>query len=493
MKSTITSLGITLAFPFITLADSTLADEGADLLRFSEKANHDTLHGTLISLGDADTLIFKSAEASEPTKFSTKKLRRITLNRGNGKQPLNSPSHVTLINGDVIPGTILTANDQNVTLGTEHLGKLTIPTNTISTISPTPHGGKLLYYGPLNAEEWEKISPPTKTKEEDKERAKKKSKDTPLTDWKFFAGAWYTGTDRERYLVRKDSLSDACKIKFKINWRGSLQCNVAIHADLSPPIDKTEKNNSSNMAATLGKSYVIALSSHSATLYQCTFSGDGAPETIRVGQSYVNINLSRKNEADIEIRTDRSNNTLMLYVNGHFKSKWDLGDKYAAPGNAIAFKNLHYSNSKLRISEILITKWNGMRDSAISMQSTDRDTILLTNGLDRFSGDFQEIKNGNILFKGTFNNDISIPLTSVKEIKLASSKLRKIEDHEDERVVQFYLKPFGRISGIPSAEGGTKTKINSSVIGNLSLDMKYVGIIDFTRQNNLSNFWDENF
>ena len=66
-----------------------------------------------------------------------------------------------------------------------------------------------------------------------------------------------------------------------------------------------------------------------------------------------------------------------------------LGEKYVGKGTALAFKKLPYGNSELRVSEILISQWNGMRDSAQSMQTSERDVILLTNGVDRFSGHIQ--------------------------------------------------------------------------------------------------------
>lgn len=475
--------GVLLALACTAPADPAPTTRGADLLRFTDKANNDTLHGKFVSFGDSGSVIFKSTEAAEPTTFSTEKLHRITLGMGKAEKALAPSSTVTLVNGDIIPGKLVSADGKHIVLDTEHLGQLDIATDAVAAVSPTPHGGKLLYYGPMNADGWKTVPA---AKEEDDESGG--------TDWKFVAGAWYAGTDKGRFLVRENALPDTCKVKFKVAWRGSLYCNIGIHSDLSPP-EKDDGNggSSSNAAAALGKSYMVNLSSHSVSLYQCTFDEKGNPRTDRVGQSQAGTGLSGQSEADIELRIDRPNKNLILYVNGMFKVKWDLGENYFAPGKALAFKTQRYNNSEMRVSDILITRWNGMRDSAGSMQSDARDVVLLTNGLDRFSGSFRHIKDGQVAFRGTFDNDLSIPLGSVQEIRFASGNLRKAPDPEKGGGVSFFLQPFGRISGTPSAGENGRTKLHSAIVGHVSLDMRFVNIIDFSRKNNLLEFWDENF
>ncbi len=498
MNQLITS-SICLTLTLAVHAEPEKNTRGLDLLRFNEKANSDTLHGKFVSFAKSGNLIFKSSEAVEPTTFSTEKLHRITLGNGRATQALTPTSSITLINGDIIPGKITGADNKGVTMDTEHLGQLTFAADTISRISPTPHGGKLIYYGPINTDGWKTIGPPDKkeNKEGDVAELKKEDKqdkeDDKLTDWKFIAGAWYAGTGKERYLVRENALPDTCKVKFKIGWRGSLYCNIGIHADLAPPEYNGKESVTPNMASTLGQSYVISLSSHSASLYSCTFDKDGKPLSSRSENTHISTGLSKNQEAEIELRIDRPNKTLMLYINDSFKTKWNLGESYIAPGSAIAFKNLRYNNSQMRVSDLLITKWNGMRDSAMSMQSEEHDVILLTNGVDRFSGTFKHIKDGKIFFRGTFDNDLAIPTGSVQEIRLASGKLRKIPEDKEDNSVYFHFQPFGRISGIPAADVKGRTKIHSDIVGDVSLDMKYVGIIDFSRQNNLLDFWDDNF
>lgn len=482
--------------PAIAFADSKKPGQNPDMIRFTEQANNDTLHGKFLSFSEKGFVTFKSTEAETPITFSTKKLHRITLSGGRPDTSLTPTSTVTLVNGDIIPGKIIRADTETVVLETEHLGDLSLPFDVIKTIAPTPHGGQLMYYGPLSPAGWEIIQATQTEKENEEESDKEKNDNEDAeedTNWQYAAGAWYTGNkSKDSYLALKDSLQDRCKISFNLAWRGSLYCNIALHADFSPPLHEGQSSKRNNMAATVGKAYVVSLSSHNASLYECTFKEDGEPVTTRVTQNHVNMNLSREGEATIEFRLDRPNKVLMLYSNGNFICKWDLGDEYAGTGNSLGFRNLRHSNTELRLSDVLISKWNGMKDSAQSMQTKKRDVILLTNGVDRFSGTFNHIRDGKVSFQGTFDNNITIALADVQELHIASGKLRQYDDENDQDV-HFYLQPFGRISGVPTADTNGRTKIQSSVVGDVSLDMKYVNLIDFSRQNSLLDFWNENF
>ena len=490
-----------------------------DMLRFS---NNDTLHGNFLSFGKDGTMLWKNPEVKEPIHFSTQKIHRIILNHGQGHQSTGQSSTVTLVNGDVIPGSITSANQKSVILKTDHLGTITLPRDTVSRIAPTPFGGKLLYYGPLNTNGWKTMLPPETKKTDEKAEEKKplvkiedqqedqqedqeedeaqEEKDTNA-DWKHIASAWYSGTDKNRYLTRMDALPDNCRLAFKLGWRGSLYCNIAIHADFDPPVNKGKENDKAqgniqgNMATTVGHAYVVSLSTHSSSLYACSFDKDGNPTSTRIDTdgNRVSLGLSGKEEADFEFRIDRPNKQLLLYLDGNFKTKWDLGDDYAGTGNHLSFRNLRYSNAELRVSDIIISRWNGLKDSAQSMQTPDRDVILLTNGVDRFSGKLNHILDGKVSFRGSYNNDFSIPVDEVQEIHLASNNLRKMPEDVDDKSTYFYIHPYGRISGMPSPGDINSTKLNSNLLGELSLNTRYVNIIDFSHQNSLLDLWDDNF
>ena len=81
----------------------------------------------------------------------------------------------------------------------------------------------------------------------------------------------------------------------------------------------------------------------------------------------------------------------------------------------------------------------------------------------------------------------------MQEIYLASNKLRKVSDDKEGSFAHFYTRPYGRISGIPTADANGTTRIQSDIVSEVSLKMKFVGIVDFSEHNNLLDFWDDNF
>lgn len=487
--------------PFTTLAaaeEKTIVSENKDMLRFS---NYDTLHGSFQGFDAKGALKWQTPESPDPILFSTKKLHRILLNQGMAHASLAYTSSVHLINGDIIPGTITSATQTAVTLDSQHLGSLTIPRNSIKQLNPSPFGGKLFYFGPLNTEGWKTSAPkpkttPKKEKEEptDKAPAKLEPEENKPSDWKYISNAWYAGTDKSRYLVRENALPDQCKLSFTIGWRGSLHANVHLHADFSPPQAKDEELKPSHHSTSFpGRSYKLTLSSNTASLSSISFDENGKPQTNHFNQTRVSLPLNGKDETHIELRLDRTNRSIHLYCDGAFRGKWNLGENYDGKGNHLAFsRSIHYNNSKTRISNIAISDWNGMKDSAQSMSTTKRDIILLNNGVDRFSGTFKNILDGKVHFLGTYQNEMSIPVDEIQQIHLATDD-QASPPEETKEAVYFFVYPYGRITGIPSASEQGHTKLSSDLLGDLELNTSFINIIDFSHKNSLLDLWDDHF
>lgn len=485
--SRITALAL-IAGSASALADTTENPEkSSDLLRFT---NHDTLHGRFIGFGASDTLIWNNPEATGAINFSTSKLHRVVLNQGKAHLALKQTSHVKLTNGDVIPGKIISADSKTVVMETDHLGKLEIPRSALSKIAPSPFGGKLLYHGPLNKEGWKTL--PSATKDGVKKAEPKDDDEKASSDWQHISSAWYVGTDKSRFLVRENAMPDKCQISFQLTWRSSLYAQVALHADFSPPEYEGKVSSQLEMGATIGHGYILNLSNHSASLTECTFDENGKPTNTRLQGSQSSLGLSSVETAHVELRLDKKQKNILFFLNGDFKAKWDLGKDYAGKGAHFAIKSQDYRKSEIRISDIVISHWNGRKDSASSMQSNDRDLILLTNGLDRFSGTFKGLHEGKVSFRGSYQNDMLIPLDEINEITLSSGKEEKTVT-ENPQAVYFYIHPHGRITGIPGQTIDNLTKIETALLGEITLDTRYTNIIDFSHKNSLFDNWDDNF
>ena len=281
----------------------------------------------------------------------------------------------------------------------------------------------------------------------------------------------------------------------KLAWRGTLSTYIAIHADLAPPVHQGDERSHGHttMASMAGHAYAIMLDQYGAELHYCTYDEAGKPSIQRVDNSRTRLNLTNREQMQLELRIDRPDKAILLYVDDQFKAIWNIEGEYQGKGSALGFCNTRYMNSTLRISDIVISAWNGLKDSAQSMRNKHRDTILLINGTDRFSGSFQTLKNDQVSFLGSYGNPFSIPVDQVQEIHLASEKFPRLIDQDESKYAHFYIPPHGRISGVPLKNTDAGTLISTHLLGELVLRTSCVNIIDFSHQNNLLDLWDDHF
>jgi hypothetical protein len=476
-----------------------------DLLRFT---NNDTLHGRFHGFIDGLSLNWKSPQAIKPILFTTDKIHRIVLAHGDTKHKDTLASIVTLTNGDILNGKVISANSKQISMETQYLGPIEIPRNCVSSISLNPHGGKLYYYGPLNDQGWKTIAtaalkkpdleddPPIKP---DTQPADKKPTDKKLTNgWELISNSWYTEEQNHYCLVRDNALPDKCRLSFELSWRGSPFAQIGLFADLSPPKFDSAAKVKSEMASAIGNAYTVYINAHSVSLYAYHFNEEGELTKNRIDGS-CSISLQNKEQAQVELRIDREKQFILLYLDGEFKIKWPIEELPSAQGNALVFFKPSYTHTpcKIRIRDIAISQWNGLQDSARSARSDKHDIILLSNGLDRYSGTFKQFKDGVVSFNGSYGNELVIPSDEITEINFATNNLltasQQAEQSSAKQPVYFYTLPYGRISATPVRSEASSCTLHSDLLGTIRIDTNYVNLIDFSHQNNLLDFWDENF
>lgn len=473
-------------------------EQRADLLRFT---NSDTLHGSFHGFSGSERLMWKNPEASQPIAFSTKKIHRIILNEGHAKMTAHPKSIVTLSNGDIVHGKVNSINSEQLRMETDYLGDIQIPKDLVSSIAFQPHGGKLEYYGPLNTDGWEIIATVNAKKAKNDKNADLPADEDPegqkaKVAWKHVSNAWYSGDADHHCLVRDNALPDQCRLSFEVAWRETLYLQIGFYADLSPlDQDQTNYNSSNHIASAIGNSYTLYVHEHSVNLYSHSFNKDGKLEKNHIEGS-ASLNLRGKNKAHIELRLNRSEELALLYIDGEYKIKWQLEALPDDTGKALAFfmpAYHHRTPGQLRIRDITISEWNGLKDSARSARHNDHDIVMLANGLDRFSGVFNDLEKDFVSFTGTYGNLLKIPSEEIAELNFASKKLRVAEQKKGQLPVYFYTLPYGRISATPISKQSGSCSLYSEAIGEIQLDTDYVNIIDFSHQNNLLDFWDDHF
>jgi hypothetical protein len=514
---------------------------GTDLLRFT---NGDIMHGNFAGLKGG--ILWNRPDIDEPIRFELKNLRQVVFDGGNNSPAQPKSPFVSLVNGDEIPGKIISLDEKALVIDSPLTGQISIPRDQLKTLNPNPFGGQLHYAGPFSSDQWVMIDAETEevTEPEEKEAEEKKKEDEEKPkqnpSWLYSGASLYSTNTRAVALDGK--LPDVGRLRFKIAWRNSFSSTVAFHADFKRPLPRKEvalepeidadagkaedqpivpeeakepeplkyqhlfdlkkgnafqslewlpANTSSGHPQTYGSSYVFNFSSSYVNLWRCSFDEDGKPSTKSLRNQRLPVNLGQSGEAEFDLRFDRTKNAIYLYVNGLYASQWNDLDGYVAPGDGLAFAG--NGNSRIRVSDILITSWSGTPDGARSLEHEDRDIVLLTNGTDRFSGQITSIADGKATLKGPYA-DLTLPLDELSEIHFQRSglaDLQKIKWPDDTGILLF--NPIGRISLVPTSSDENHLSGKSPVLGDLKVKLDSAALLQFAETPDVLSDWVTDF
>jgi hypothetical protein len=479
------------------------ATEPSDLLRFT---NGDRLDGHFAGLKPGPVVLWQRGDVEQPVEFKSTQLRQAVLRGGHAAKPFADLSSVALTNGDRIPGTVVALDATNITVDTAFAGPVVLSRGNVGMLAPNPLGGKILYSGPFSEEGWKVVTP---TEEPVglhsgvaagiKAPAGEAEKAGP---WTYSSGSYYSRSGTSA-LIRDARMPDRSLMRFQVAWKNRLALALAFHADLKPaPEVKPEEgkpvrqdfNGTQNFAKMFGNSYVLNLYTNYVILYRCSYDKDGKPSVERIQSGSTNIRLSETGEAIVELRTNRQTGEISLFLNDEFAIQWnespDGPEGYAGKGGAIGFQ-VQGPGSPVRISDLVVAEWNGMPDSARSLQTDDQDIVLLTNGTDRFSGEVSGLSGDKLQLKGRYGN-FEFPLSEIAEVRFAKKHLAKLaEPPSNQMAVRFH--PYGKISGTPSeGDKGTFT-LTSPLSGKMTINLDYAVMLDFKNTTSFLDDWDPEF
>ena len=504
--------------------------------------NGDFLHGHLLGINPSGALRWHHPDIEEGIEIQTNKIRRIALS--GGKPNINPPSYsyVRFENGDQIPGEIIAMDQEVVHLATSFAGELMIPRSSLSQLAPSPYGGKIHYYGPFSEDRWSilneqepETSLPEDVEAQEEQEQEEKEEEDPLPpeevedeetprehpedekrSWNLSGTAWYNSDSTPLFLDA--DLPDKALISCHISWKNRLSASIAFHATLPSPevIDEKTKegrrkprvrrvaedqpvpqrarglqSGTQGYPSTYGESYVLTLfPSNYVQLHRCSFDEEGNPVSTRLTSSNSHIRIDDTGETAIEIRCDRSESLISLYMNGKFAAQWIDPAGYAGTGSHVAFASTNES-SRLRISDIVVSSWNGMFDSAVSMDSKERDIVLLTNGTDRFSGSVTSIQDGTLTLLGSFA-EMKIPLDEVQEIRFAKKDIIE-QPSLDGNPVRLLMQPVGKLtlSLLEINESFLEGTLPSEIPLKAQLDS--IDVIEFSYGETARDSWDHQF
>lgn len=501
----------------LMLATAAAEEPSPDLLRLT----NGELEGQFGGIDRNGVLRWEREDGVAPMEFRTDKLRQVILRGARSLKTDSSTSHIELVNGDRIPGAITGLDSENLTVDSPAAGQLVIPRDVVKRIAPNPFGGRLIYAGPFNSNDW-KIDDGSEPKAENEEEEEPESEQEKEEDgeanaeadeeevpWRHLGSRWYhvTGGDA---LTLDAGMPTRSIVRFHLDWRGRSPVAIGFHADFAPkpPVveDDDEEDDGENVRRVVssmssltkyfGRALVMTLRGNYVTLYKSGYTEDGQPyiNTIRAAKRSLQIDDS--GSADFELRTDLDEGFISLFVNGEFAMQWyidpvDPDDEDSwKPGGGIGFR-VDGSDNPLRLSDIIVAEWNGMPDSARSLESEEWDVVLLTNGTDRVSGRVESITDGQLTLEGRYA-PLEIPIEDISDIRFAAERLREIESISEDRI-RVHFQPIGIVSGVPGIADGGRMSIKSQLMGDLTLDLDSAVILEFREGGNFLDAWGDDY
>ena len=444
--------------------------------------NDDTLHGKFLGFTTSGKIIWNSKSAENNIAFTASEARKIIINKGLLVKPFSHNSHVTLTNLDTIPGEITAVSDKSVTLKTDYAGEVTIPRANVSKIDFLPLGDKIRYRGPYIADEWI-VHPLNYSTSNSKPDPKQKD------PWEFLSFSWQNkGT--AGVLMSKLDLEDQGRITFNIASANTVMPSLILFADQKVPEVKNEddkkpavrvSSRTTSITKIAGSSLIFRLHNSGSSLAFYSFNEDGSPFTTNLTNMISSSHHSnnRIDNSYVDIRHDKENGLVLLYLNKRMVGKWDISDfTKKLVGKKMGFANLYTSNSNSYIvNDIVVSSWNGVTDPAASMEHSERDIVLLTNGTDRYSGDAIKIIENKLLLKGPYA-ELFIPTDQIQSLALLKKDQKELPARtEDDVTIRFHGS--GRITGTLSKGPEGRIIVDTKALGKLTIDLSYVSSYEF--------------
>ncbi len=377
-----------------------IADEPLATVRFSNK---DQLTGSLSAL-TTEQLTWDSPIFENPTSFFLKNVVDLTLFAKLTEVTAKHEALVTLTNGDLIRGQLVTVSDMMVELDTWFAGRMKLNRLMIASINISERPN-YVYCGPTSLDGW------------------KQAGDTPA--WAYHHLSFRSlGVGS---IAREVDLPDECVIAFDVTWRESLAFSFVLLSD-----DTSKERPSSG--------YELKFQNRTITLIH-------RKSQKPIGYNTNATSLQENEKARIEVRASTKSGKVCVFVDGELIDIWtDPEVNHGKFGKAIHFASHHVS--PIQISKIEVSAWDGEVDQLPVPKGANRPQIAedeelsndqaqlllekklsktgrmeLRNG-DNLEGEITSITEGIITVKTPFR-EVQLPVGSLRTVALKAADLER--------------------------------------------------------------------
>jgi hypothetical protein len=409
-----------------------------DILFFKNK---DMLHGTLIDGNFKNGISWKPLNAFGTIAFKPNNISSIKM--GKCRMPdIGSYTKLIFTNGDSILGNVLSFQGGKLKFKSAFGNIVSIDSRMLKALVPAIANMEILYTGPENASSWKSTS---------WGETKKKPF---IQDGELIVPAFSSsGADMK--------LPSKVKIEFDFKTFGQCQFYFIFFADA---LQSRFKN---NYSLNIFSGYIY-LQKYSKSKRNSINLGHTQCQDLKIGKGSITLFV------------DHDKGAITMMVNGKLVKQW-VDNKPEKAGKFIYFVN--QSQGILKISNLLISKWNGtfVDDADNNVHDVNLDTLLFMN--DDFAyGSFNYIKDGFLSFS-TDAAEFNVSLNKIKKLSFASKSRRLARKNPND------IKCF--ISDSTQITFKLNNISNEHIITGISENFGNVSInLDFIRKINMNIYYD---
>lgn len=362
-----------LPLSILAAAETPTPDKGKDLIFF---INQDRLHGNLITINNKNEILWKYNNVKEFIKFPLKKVDYIQLSPPPLGNQVQNNSTISLTNGDLISGNIISMKKEKLFFETECAGKLTIPIFAVKEITHSP-ANKLIYSGPKPEDNWQ-------------------HKNHGSND-KWIEIKEGIMTIPPRYWATLDvKLPEKSRIDFTvIAPQSRTQLQFFFY---------TVKGDAGYFLNQQGSYFELERMTEE--------EGSDSIDNIEMPE------IIREESCKITILVNKVKKQILLLFNGKLQGHYkDEFGNFAGKGQAIALFNT--GRIPVQVKQIKVSEWDGnIPNENIAVNFKDNDIVYFINK-DKSSGKLEEIKNKTMIFSSDFGK-FKIPMARIDKLLTAT-------------------------------------------------------------------------
>lgn len=329
----------------ITTALCMMATAHADVI---ELADHDILTGTINKL-DHDEVTINSALTTQPLQIKVDKIRSITFD-SEESTPRKHTEQVTLTNGDTLPCSVTSLDQNALHISTWFAGKFSIPRTSLRSLQFGVVENQTIYQG-----------------------------HDDLSEWPSREGRW--SYSEKGYscrgigtLARPLELPQNLQIRFDLSWKET-------------PIFAFRFCAENDKATTRQNTYELTFNSAGLKISRCKKNQRQIPlATIALKPHEI-----KDHKINIDLRINREIGKITLFLDGKQRGAYiDTFD--ATQGNHIILNNRSNQGDGFHIDNFEVNQWrNGTLATPHLKLTQGADDILIDSEGERISGQLESI------------------------------------------------------------------------------------------------------